>query len=187
MKLLARHLSDVLEFEITWFGDDRGAFAEIFNAAKAAEFGLTEPFVQDNHSTSAPVGTLRGMHLQLPPFAQGKFVRVLRGRILDVVVDLRPGSPTHGHHAGIELSRDASNQLWVPRGFAHGFCTLEPDTEVAYKVDNTYAPDAERSLAWDDPTIGIDWPFSADEVTLSGKDAQGLSFDEITAQIAAAS
>lgn len=186
MKLIARHLTDVLEFEITWFGDDRGSFAETFNATKAADFGLTEPFVQDNHSISAPVGTLRGLHLQLPPHAQGKLVRVLRGKIVDVVVDLRPGSPTHGQHASITVDANR-NQVWVPRGFAHGFCTLEPDTEVAYKVDNLWAPDAERSLAWDDPTLAIDWPIGPDEVTLSGKDADGLSLAEVTAEIAAAS
>ncbi len=183
MNLLHRHLDDVLEFEITWFGDDRGSFAETFNAAKAAPFGTTETFVQDNHSVSGPAGTLRGLHLQLPPHEQGKLVRVLSGRILDVVVDLRPGSPTHGRHASIELSREAGNQLWVPRGFAHGFCTLEPDTEVAYKVDRSWAPDSERSLSWSDPTLDIAWPFAADELTLSPKDAAGVSFAEIVDEI----
>jgi dTDP-4-dehydrorhamnose 3,5-epimerase len=187
MKLINRHLDDVLEFEIAWFGDDRGAFAETFNAAKAAGFGLREPFVQDNQSNSARVGTVRGLHLQLPPHEQGKLVRVLAGRVLDVVVDLRPGSATHGEHATIELSRDRGNQLWVPRGFAHGFCTLDPGTEVAYKVDALWAPEAERTLAWDDPALGIGWPISPDEATLSDKDARGSSLAEISTEIERAS
>lgn len=154
-----------------------------YEVSAAAKVGMSEPFVQDNHSVSVPVGTLRGLHLQVAPFAQGKLVRVVKGRILDVVVDLRPGSPTRGQHARIQLDAESGNQLWVPRGFGHGFCTLEPDTEVVYKVDNTYTPAAERSLAWNDPTVGIDWPVSEAEVTLAAKDRAGLSYQEIIDEI----
>lgn len=183
MKILATHLNDVLELSTPRFGDDRGSFAVTFEVGAAEAVGVPTVFVQDNHSVSAPVGTLRGLHLQLPPFAQGKLVRVVKGRILDVVVDLRPGSPRRGEHAVIQLDADAGNQVWVPRGFAHGFCTTEPDTEVVYKVDARYAPEAERSLAWNDPTIGIDWPVTEAEVTLADKDRNGLSYQEIINEI----
>lgn len=186
MKILATHLSDVLELSTPRFVDDRGSFAVTFEVGVAAGLGMTEPFVQDNHSVSIPVGTLRGLHLQLPPFSQGKLVRVVRGRILDVVVDLRADSRRRGEHAAIELDAETGHQLWVPRGFAHGFCTLEPDTEVIYKVDNAYAPSAERSLAWNDPTLGIDWPVDEATVTLTPKDAAGLSLREIIDDIDAA-
>jgi len=183
MKVVASYLGDVLELSTPRFGDDRGSFAVTFEEGAAAAVGMTERFVQDNHSLSVPVGTLRGMHLQIAPHAQGKLVRVLKGRILDVVVDVRPGSVTRGQHASIELDADSGNQLWVPRGFAHGFCTLEPETEIAYKVDNTYTPAAERSLAWDDPTVGIAWPVTAESVTLAAKDREGLSYQQIIDEI----
>lgn len=183
MEIVATHLGGVLELSTPRFGDDRGSFAVTFEVGAAAAVGMTEPFVQDNHSVSVPVGTLRGMHLQMAPFAQGKLVRVVAGRILDVVVDLRAGSPTRGQHASIELDAETGNQLWVPRGFGHGFCTLVPDTEVVYKVDNTYTPAAERSLAWDDPTVGIDWPVTAETVTLAAKDREGLSYQQIIDEI----
>lgn len=183
MKIVAKHLSDVLELSTPRFGDDRGSFAVTFEVGAAAALGMTEPFVQDNHSVSVPVGTLRGIHLQMAPHAQGKLVRVVKGRILDVVVDLRSGSPTRGEHASIELDATTGNQLWVPRGFGHAFCTLEPDTEVVYKVDNTYTPAAERSLVWNDPTVGIDWPVTAESVTLADKDRLGSSYQEIIDEI----
>jgi dTDP-4-dehydrorhamnose 3,5-epimerase len=183
MKILATHLNDVLELSTPRFADDRGSFAVTFEAGAAQELGLPTVFVQDNHSVSVPVGTLRGLHLQLPPCAQGKLVRVVRGRVIDVVVDLRPGSPTRGRHAAIELDAERGNQLWVPRGFAHGFCTTEPETEVIYKVDAPYAPVAERTLAWNDPTLGIDWPVDEASVTLAAKDAAGLSLQEIIEEI----
>ncbi len=183
MKIVATHLGGVFELSTPRFGDDRGSFAVTFEVGAAAAVGMTEPFVQDNHSVSVPVGTLRGMHLQMAPFAQGKLVRVVAGRILDVVVDLRAGSPTRGQHASIELDAVTGNQLWVPRGFGHGFCTLVHDTEVVYKVDNAYTPAAERSLAWNDPTVGIDWPVTAETVTLAAKDREGLSYQQIIDEI----
>lgn len=183
MKVVATYLGDVLELSTPCFGDDRGSFAVTFEVGAAASVGMIEPFVQDNHSVSVPVGTLRGMHLQLAPHSQGKLVRVVTGRILDVVVDLRPGSPTRGEHASIELDAVTGNQLWVPRGFGHGFCTLEPDTEVIYKVDNAYTPAAERSLAWNDPTVGIKWPVTEETVTLAAKDREGQSYQQIIDEI----
>ncbi len=183
MQIVATHLDDVLELSTPRFGDGRGSFAVTYEVGVAAKLGMTEPFVQDNHSVSVPVGTLRGIHLQMAPFAQGKLVRVVKGRILDVVVDLRPGSAQRGNHAMIEIDATSGNQVWVPRGFGHGFCTLEPDTEVVYKVDNTYTPSAERSLAWDDPTVGIDWPVDENDVTLADKDRRGLSYQDIIREI----
>lgn len=183
MKVVATYLADVLELSTPRFGDDRGSFAVTFEVGAAAAVGMNEPFVQDNHSVSVPVGTLRGLHLQMAPYSQGKLVRVVKGRILDVVVDLRPGSATRGQYASIELDAVTGNQLWVPRGFGHGFCTLEPDTEVVYKVDNTYTPTAERSLLWNDPTLGIDWPVTEETVTLAGKDREGSSYQQIIDEI----
>lgn len=168
------------------FGDDRGSFSVTYERSQAEALGLTKPFVQDNHSISAAVHTLRGIHLQLPPYEQGKLVRVLRGRILDVVVDLRPHSPTCGEHAAVELAAGTGEQLWVPAGFGHAFCTLEPDTEVFYKVDAAYAPDHERSLAWDDPTLAIAWPEGMRAPVLSAKDAAGADLDAILAEVDAA-
>lgn len=183
MEIVRTHLGDVLELSTRRFGDDRGSFEVTFEVGAAGAIGIREPFVQDNHSISTPVGTLRGLHLQMAPHAQGKLLRVIRGRIVDVVVDLRPGSPTRGEHAAIELDSDTGRQLWVPRGFAHGFCTLEPNTELVYKVDNAYTPSAERSLAWNDPTLGIDWPVSEADVTLAEKDRQGLTYQQIIGEI----
>lgn len=156
------------------FNDPRGMFTVPFESTAAAELGLPERFVQDNHSVSYRVGTIRGIHLQLPPHEQGKLVRVLRGRILDVVVDLRPDSDTVGRVASVELSAESGAMIWVPRGFGHAFCTLEPETEVFYKVDAPYRPDAELSLAWDDPALGVEWPVDAGTVVMSDKDRQGV-------------
>ncbi len=183
MKVINRYFDAALEIEIPRFGDDRGWFSVPYEANAAAEIGLTEPFVQDNHSMSATVGTVRGIHLQLPPHDQGKLVRVTEGRVLDIVVDLRPDSPTLGEWAGIEISAEAGNQVWVPRGFGHGFRTLEPNSHLVYKVDNGYAPQADRSLAWDDPTIGVKWGIDAADATLSDKDRAGSPFADIMADI----
>jgi dTDP-4-dehydrorhamnose 3,5-epimerase len=152
------------------FGDDRGYFSETYNKRVFAEAGILEDFVQDNQSFSAQRGTVRGLHFQIPPFAQAKLVRVLRGSILDVAVDLRRGSPTFGQHVGAEISARAWNQILVPIGFAHGFCTLEPDTEVVYKVTALYSPDHDRGVSWIDKDIGIDWPVAPADATLSAKD-----------------
>lgn len=154
------------------FGDARGFFSETYNKAAFAEHGLSLDFVQDNHSMSQAVGVLRGLHFQTPPFAQDKLVRVVKGRIFDVAVDIRQGSPTYGNWVGAEISAEAWNQILVPVGFAHGFVTLEPDTEVIYKVTAPYAPENDKGLAWDDPAIGIDWPLNGATPTLSDKDTK---------------
>lgn len=172
MQIEDTEISDVKIITTERFGDDRGFFSEVFNASRFADAGLDLQFVQDNHSLSADVGVLRGLHFQIPPFAQDKLVRVIRGRILDVAVDLRRSSPTFGHHVAVEISADNFKQILVPKGFAHGFVTREPDTEVLYKVTNYYSPEHDRGVIWNDPELGIDWPVSDHDVTLSGKDAK---------------
>ena len=152
------------------FADERGWFSETYKRKAAAELGFGEEFVQDNHSLSRPVGTLRGLHFQTPPHAQAKVVRCLAGRIMDYAVDLRRGSPTYGRWVSAELTAQNGWQLYVPVGFAHAFLTLEPDTEVAYKVSDYYAPDCDGGIRFDDPQIGIAWPIAADRLVLSPKD-----------------
>lgn len=152
------------------FGDHRGFFSETWSRKAFTDAGLDFDFVQDNQSLSAPAGTLRGLHFQSPPFAQDKLVRVTRGRILDVAVDIRASSETFGKHVAVELSAENWRQLLVPIGFAHGFVTLEPDTEVLYKVTAPYAPDNDHGLAFDDPALGIDWRLPLSGLTLSHKD-----------------
>ncbi len=151
------------------FEDDRGFFMESYTQADLATHGIGQVFVQDNHSLSREPGVLRGLHYQHPPFAQDKLVRVVKGRIWDVAVDIRQSSPTFRQWFGIELSAVNKLQLLVPIGFAHGFMTLEPDTEVIYKVSATYAADCDAGVRWDDPEIGIDWPIDGQPV-LSAKD-----------------
>jgi dTDP-4-dehydrorhamnose 3,5-epimerase len=150
-------------------GDHRGFFSETYSKRAFAEAGIEADFVQDNHSLSAEPGTVRGLHFQVPPRAQAKLLRVVRGAVFDVAVDLRWGAPTYGQHVSAVISAGAWNQIYVPVGFAHGFCTLEPDTEVLYKVSDFYAPEAEQGLAWNDPELAIDWPAGAGTV-LSGRD-----------------
>jgi len=152
------------------FGDHRGFFAETYSRRLYADAGVQVTFVQDNHSLSAAVGTVRGLHFQAPPHAQDKLVRCGRGAIFDVAVDIRVGSPTYGQWVGYELSAENGAQLFVPAGFAHGFMTLEPHSEIIYKCSDYYAPQAEGALRWDDPAIGIAWPLNV-EATLSEKDA----------------
>lgn len=162
------------------FGDARGWFMETYNARSFAAAGLPTEYVQDNASLSCETGTVRGLHYQLPPFEQAKLVQVIRGRILDVIVDIRRNSPSFGQHLTVEMSADNSEMLFVPTGFAHGFWTLEPDTEVRYKVTAPYAPAQERGIRWDDPSLGIAWPKTTPSV-LSDKDARygGLAAAEL--------
>ena len=152
------------------FGDDRGFFCETYNASTWRMAGLDYDFVQDNHSLSRDMGTVRGLHFQSAPFAQDKLVRVLRGRILDIAVDLRQSSPTFKKYVAIELSYENWKQLLIPVGFAHGFVTLEPDTEVCYKVTNFYSSAHDFGISWGDPDIGIDWPVTKSDAILSEKD-----------------
>jgi len=163
------------------FGDARGTFSETWNAARFAEHGIKLNFVQDNQSWSAPAGTVRGLHFQSAPRAQDKLVRVLRGRILDVAVDLRRASPTYGKWVAEELSAQNRKQLLVPVGFAHGFCTLEPDTDVLYKVTDFYSPANDLGIAWDDPDLAISWPVRKDEAVLSDKDTRQPAFRSLPA------
>ena len=151
-------------------GDYRGYFSETYNRRTLAAAGIGINLVQDNHSLSAEKGTVRGLHYQTPPFAQDKLVRVVRGSVFDVAVDLRRDSPTYGQHVSVVLSDEAWNQLLIPIGFAHGFMTLEDDTEVIYKVSEYYAPEHDKGLRWNDPMLGIQWPISEDEAVLSDKD-----------------
>ncbi len=152
------------------FGDHRGFFSETYSRPRLAGLGFDAEFIQDNHSHSVEVGVVRGLHFQSPPFAQDKLMRVARGAILAVVVDIRRGSPTWGDHAAVELSAENWRQLFVPAGFAHGFVTLAPDTEVLYKVTNLYAPKHDCGVLWSDPDLGIDWPVAAEAAILSDKD-----------------
>lgn len=151
-------------------GDARGFFMEAFKDAWFREHIEDTTFVQDNQSLSAQVGTIRGLHYQKAPVAQGKLVRCLKGSIFDVAVDIRPGSATFGQWVGATLTAEGAEQLWVPEGFAHGFCTLEPDTEVFYKVTNPYSAEHDAGVAFDDPAIGIDWPIDLATAVLSAKD-----------------
>ena len=162
------------------FGDARGFFSEVWNARRMAEAGLDIAFVQDNHSYSAEAGTVRGLHYQRPPHAQGKLVRVARGAVLDVAVDVRQGSPSYGRWVAETLSAENGAQLWVPRGFLHGFATLEPDTEVLYKVDGFYAADCDGAIRFDDPDLAIDWGIDPARAVLSDKDAAAPAFRDFT-------
>jgi len=163
-------LPGVFLFSPKQHGDSRGFFSETFNARQFAEYVPDTLFVQDNHSLSAEAGVIRGLHFQTPPHTQGKLVRVPRGRVLDVVVDLRLGSPTYGEHLSVELSGENWQQMWVPPGLAHAFCTLEPNTEFSYKVTDYYAPDCDAGIAFDDADLGIDWQIDLATATLSQKD-----------------
>ncbi len=153
------------------FDDTRGYFVETFNQMDFAQAGIRCNFVQDNQSLSIRAGTIRGLHFQVPPHSQAKLVRVLVGSVFDVAVDLRRSSPSFGRWCAATLTAEQGNQLFVPRGVAHAFCTLEPNTQVAYKVDDYYAPECEAGLLWNDPDLGIDWPVEARQVAISKKDA----------------
>lgn len=170
MQMTDTEIVDVKILEPKKFGDERGFFSETWNATAMADAGLDITFVQDNHAYSRDAGTVRGLHYQLMPRAQGKLVRVARGAVLDVAVDIRKGSPTFGKHVAVELSSDNWRQLWVPAGFAHGYCTLAPDTELLYKVTDFYSPDHDCGILWNDPALGINWPVNNADVILSVKD-----------------
>lgn len=169
MKVTRTALPDVLLLEPARFGDKRGFFSESWNRKTLSDHGIEIDFVQDNHSLSANVGTVRGLHFQSPPHAQAKLVRCGKGRLFDVAVDIRKGSPTFGQWVGAELSFENGLQLLIPAGFLHGFVTREPDTEIIYKCSDFYAPDCDGAVRFDDPSIGIDWGLTTDPV-LSQKD-----------------
>ena len=159
-------------------GDHRGFFSETYSRRKYSELGIEDKFVQDNHSLSREVGTLRGLHFQAPPHAQAKLVRCGLGALFDVAVDIRRGSPAYGQWKGYELTAENGDQLYIPVGFAHGFVTLEPDSEIVYKCSDYYAPETEGTILWNDPDIGIDWPTEAEPI-LSDKDAVAPVFSDL--------
>ena len=158
------------------FGDPRGYFCEVWNAATLRAQGLDVDFVQDNQSLSRDVGTVRGLHYQSPPHAQDKLVRVGRGSVLDVAVDVRTGSPTYGEWVGVELSAENGLQLFIPKGFLHGFVTLEPDCELLYKCSDVYSPECDGAVRFDDPALGIDWGIDPGSAVLSDKDRAARGF-----------
>jgi dTDP-4-dehydrorhamnose 3,5-epimerase len=157
-------------------GDNRGFFSEVYNKTRFAEAGIAIDFVQENHSYSADIGTVRGIHFQTPPAAQDKLVRVPKGRILDVVVDLRRGSPTYGKWVSAEISADNWRWILAPIGFGHGFVTLEPNTEVIYMVSAHYSKANDAAIRWDDPDLAIDWPIRPEDAVLSQKDRDAMAF-----------
>ncbi len=179
MDVIETRISGVKRVVPKRFGDARGWFSETFRVDALARAGIDCVFVQDNQSFSAPKGTIRGLHFQIAPQAQTKLVRVLSGAILDVAVDLRRDSATYGQHVAVTLDAEGGEQLLIPHGFAHGFCTLTPDTMVAYKVDAYYSPAHDRALVWNDPEVGIDWPVSDAEAILSDKDRKAPSLSEL--------
>jgi dTDP-4-dehydrorhamnose 3,5-epimerase len=159
--------------------DERGYFSEVFRLDEFAAEASPVEFVQDNQSLSARFGTIRGIHFQSPPAAQGKLVRCLAGRLVDIAVDLRRDSPTYGRWISVELSPEENNQLWIPEGFGHAFCTLEPNSIVSYRVTSYYSPENDKGVSWDDPDIGITWPDCADATTLSPKDRNQPSLADL--------
>lgn len=169
MNVETTELQGVIAIKPKRFGDHRGFFAETYNRKIYQDLGILPEFVQDNHSLSVEIGTVRGLHFQAPPHAQGKLVRCGRGSLFDVAVDIRRGSPTYGRWVGFTLSAENGVQLYIPAGFAHGFVTLEPNSEVIYKCTDYFAPEAEGSLRWNDPSVNIDWPLTRRAV-LSEKD-----------------
>jgi dTDP-4-dehydrorhamnose 3,5-epimerase len=179
MQVTALEIPDIKIVNLHRFEDRRGFFSETYNRDALHLHGIHADFIQDNLSFSIMPGTLRGLHFQRPPKAQAKLIMVLAGRVLDVVVDCRKGSPTFGKHTSAVLSASAWNQLFGPRGFAHGFCKLEPDTTVSYKVDAPYTPDLDSGVIWNDPDLGIQWPVNIESAILSDKDRQLPRFRDI--------
>lgn len=177
MKVIPTQLNDVFVIEMPFFGDERGFFMESFNQRQFDDaIGISTIFVQDNHSKSSQ-GVLRGLHYQVSS-TQGKLVRVIAGRVFDVVVDLRKSSTTFGKWQGFELSGDNKKQLWIPEGFAHGFLSLTDNVEFVYKTTDYYSPNAERTIMWNDSELGIDWPIDGLELVISEKDQAGVSFSD---------
>src|ERR1044071_2488336 len=170
MDIVSTAIAEVKEIRPVRHHDPRGFFSEIFRESVLREHGIDVPFVQENHSLSVERGVVRGLHFQAPPAGQAKLVRVAAGSILDVAVDIRRGSPTYGRHVAVVLSAAEGNQLFVPEGFAHGFCTLEPNTEVVYKVSRYYSAAHDAGMMWNDPALGIAWPVTAEQALLSDKD-----------------
>lgn len=179
MVVFASDIPDIKIVKPRKHGDHRGFFSETYNKKALAEAGINLDFVQDNHSFSAERGVVRGLHYQIAPCAQDKLVRVVRGAVFDVAVDLRTGSPTFGKHVSVILSPDEWNQILVPKGFAHGFCTLEPNTEVIYKATNYYSPENDRGVFWNDPDLSIPWPIPAGAAILSDKDRKLPRLSEV--------
>lgn len=178
MEITPAAIPDVLIIKPEKHRDHRGFFSETFRVASLREHGVNVDWVQDNHSFSAARGVVRGLHFQCAPKGQAKLSRVIRGAIFDVAVDVRRSSPTYGRHVAVELSADNWTQLYVPVGFAHGFCTLTENTEVLYKVSAEYGPAEEGGLVWNDPDLGIAWPIRADEATLSARDLEWPRFKD---------
>lgn len=170
MQVIETAIPDVKVLVPKQFKDHRGFFSEVYSRKGLAAAGIDREFIQDNHSLSVEKGVLRGLHYQLPPTAQDKLVRVVRGAILDVAVDIRRASPTFGKHVAVDISAENWRQIFVPVGFAHGFVTLEPNTEVLYKVTAPYSPEHERGIQWNDPALGIDWGVTERQAILSGRD-----------------
>jgi dTDP-4-dehydrorhamnose 3,5-epimerase len=170
MKSASLAILDVKLLHPVKHGDGRGFFSETYNQKRFHEAGITSDFIQDNHVFSSRKGTLRGLHFQTGPFAQAKLIRVTRGRMFDVAVDIRKGSPTFGQHVVTILSAEEWNQVFIPVGFAHGLCTLEDNTEVIYKVTAPYSPEHDKGLSWNDPALGIEWPIAANEAVISDRD-----------------
>lgn len=178
MEFIKQHIEGVWVIQPKRFGDARGYFSETFKLEEFRKHVGDVEFVQDNESFST-YGVLRGLHFQKGEFSQAKLVRVSRGRVLDVAVDLRDGSPTYGEHVAVELTAEKGNQLFIPRGFAHGFVVLSDEAQFQYKVDNVYAPQSEATLKFDDPALGIDWQVPFEKVLLSAKDKEGMPFSAI--------
>jgi dTDP-4-dehydrorhamnose 3,5-epimerase len=182
MDVVSLDIPDVKLLRPRRFGDTRGFFSEIYNQRRETAAGIPMDFVQDNVSLSQAVGTIRGLHFQFPPQTQAKLVMALRGRVLDVAVDCRKGSPTYGRHVTAELDAEEWTQIFVPAGFAHGFCTLEPDTLVLYKVTALYAPELDSGILWNDPDLGIAWPVTEQTAVVSDKDKRLPRFRDLADQ-----
>ncbi|MGO1118070.1 dTDP-4-dehydrorhamnose 3,5-epimerase [Rhodovibrionaceae bacterium A322] len=183
MEVISTAIPDVKIIKPKKHGDHRGFFSETYNAKAMKEAGIDIDFVQDNQSLSVEKGVIRGLHFQTPPFAQDKLVRCVRGSLFDVAVDLRKDSPTYGQHVSAVISADEWNQILVPIGFAHGFMTLEPNTEAVYKVSNYYGPKNDFGIKWDDPALGIEWPLDPGDVVISEKDLNQPLLADIAADL----